>query len=179
LLGVSRPFAPTPLGAEVMIGIGVVAAVAGAAAMFFALMGQRRAPLPPSAPRVVRARRHPVVIALTSLLMGLGAGMAGVGVGALVGCTYTDLAGAPGQMTVTVEDQIHPRRGCDYFELREPKLMLHAICGTSAQFDASPAGSQLVLVGKSSPLGLDMQSFHAGQPADDGLNLDMNFNLNL
>jgi hypothetical protein len=162
LLGISRPFAPTPLGGQLMIGLAVVSGVGATIAIFVGMFVRRG--IPPANPRWNQPwRRHPLAIAATSLLLGSGAAFVGLAIGALIACTYTDLAGAPGQQVDTVTADIHASRGCDNFDLREPQPMLHALCATPEQFDASPPGSQLVLVGKTSVLGTDVESYH---PAD-------------
>jgi hypothetical protein len=146
-----------------MVGLGAVSGVVATIAIFIGLFVRRN--LPPANPRFrQRWRRHPLVIGATALLLGAASGCLGVAIGALIACTYTDLAGAPGQQVDTVTADIHARRGCDNFDLREPQPMLHAICGTPEQFDASPPGSQLVLVGKTSALGTDVESFHPYAP---------------
>jgi hypothetical protein len=90
--------------------------------------------------------------------------MMSVGVGNLFACWFTDLAGAPGKQVVTIAGYYGGYRSCSAFRIAEAHPVDNAFCAASDYMNRHPIGSKLVLVGKTSALGIHIAPISKTNP---------------
>ena len=75
----------------------------------------------------------------------------------------TAAVGEPAARTVTITGTYHPRKSCARFEVQEEGFLLdRALCATRQELAQAVRGRRLTLVGRASPLGLNVERFEFG-----------------